>query len=344
MVGHHQYLPLFLGRVDNDPHRLFCDLWDPLWHSGDRVIRDPPGPDGGADWDRPASDYRTQSAPSQPLDTNSSRASGPSTRTPRRRPSTDPSSSTPVEGPSRAGPSHSTGPSRAPRAVTDASGPLHPDLANLHLPYSISHHTPDGTLAFREVSLANVNRWNLPSDSINEVPNDLVSQMMELILGSWSFSLPGPSGPLMIRGGGDPVADAVVAGFFSRCCLYFFLACISVLYFDCIYTWVRSQCPLWLDMRSKLGICDRLKVYSSSASVHTSPEYRTWFIAVVWLIERPRRNALLSALKGWAQVGADDADETDEEIVIAPRTGEVREGSAPKDDIEDVAPHRRRDT
>ncbi|KDP31641.1 hypothetical protein JCGZ_15365 [Jatropha curcas] len=59
-----------------------------------------------------------RSAPSQPLDTNSSRASGPSTRTPRRRPSTDPSSSTPVEGPSRAGPSRSTGPSRAPRAIT----------------------------------------------------------------------------------------------------------------------------------------------------------------------------------------------------------------------------------
>ncbi|KDP26147.1 hypothetical protein JCGZ_22929 [Jatropha curcas] len=123
-----------------------------------------------------------RSAPSQPLDTNSSRASGPSTRTPRRRPTTDPSSSTPVEGPSRAGPSRSTGPSRAPRAVTDAIEPLHLDLANLHLPYSISYHTPDGTLAFREVSLANVNRWNLPSNSINEVPDGLVSQMMELIL------------------------------------------------------------------------------------------------------------------------------------------------------------------
>ncbi|KDP37382.1 hypothetical protein JCGZ_06836 [Jatropha curcas] len=122
---------------------------------------------------------------------------------------TDPSSSTPVEGPSRAGPSHSAGPSRAPRAVTDATEPLRPDLANLHLPYSMSYHTSDNTLAFREVSLANVNRWNLPSDSINEVmadksftkrirkrfnidlcflhdfqvPDGLVSQMMELILG-----------------------------------------------------------------------------------------------------------------------------------------------------------------
>ncbi|KDP47182.1 hypothetical protein JCGZ_25691 [Jatropha curcas] len=124
-----------------------------------------------------------RSAPSQPFDTNSSRASGPTTRTPRRRPTTDPSSSTPVEGPSRAGPSRSTGPSKAPRAVIDATRPLHPDLTNLHLPYIISYHTPDGTLAFREVSLANVNRWNLPSDSINEVPDGLVSQMMELILG-----------------------------------------------------------------------------------------------------------------------------------------------------------------
>ncbi|KDP20425.1 hypothetical protein JCGZ_06032 [Jatropha curcas] len=126
-----------------------------------------------------------KSAPSQPIGfrLDSVQRSGPSTRTPRRRPPTDPSSSTPVEGPSRAGPSRSTGPSRAPRAVIDATGPLHPDLANLHLSYSISYHTPDGTLAFREVSLANVNHWNLPSDSINEVPDGLVSQMMELILG-----------------------------------------------------------------------------------------------------------------------------------------------------------------
>ncbi|KDP31500.1 hypothetical protein JCGZ_15420 [Jatropha curcas] len=70
----------------------------------------------------------------------------------------------------------------------------------------------------------------------------------------------------------------------------------------------------------------------------------TWFIAAVWPIERPRRNALLSALEGWAQVGTDDADGTDEEIVMAPRTGKVGEGLASKDDIEDVAPRRRRDT
>ncbi|KDP20582.1 hypothetical protein JCGZ_04249 [Jatropha curcas] len=80
------------------------------------------------------------------------------------------------------------------------------------------------------------------------------------------------------------------------------------------------------------------------AGVHTSPEYRTWFITAVWPIERPRRNALLSALEGWAQVCTDDADGTDEEIVMAPRTGEFGEGSVPKDDTEDVAPRRRRDT
>ncbi|KDP34311.1 hypothetical protein JCGZ_12659 [Jatropha curcas] len=91
-----------------------------------------------------------RSAPSQPLDTNSSRASGPSTRTPRRRPTTGPSSSTPVEGPSQAGPSLPSGPSRAPRAISEATGLLHPGLANLRLPYSISYHTHDGTLAFRE--------------------------------------------------------------------------------------------------------------------------------------------------------------------------------------------------
>ncbi|KDP26143.1 hypothetical protein JCGZ_22930 [Jatropha curcas] len=82
----------------------------------------------------------------------------------------------------------------------------------------------------------------------------------------------------------------------------------------------------------------------NSADVHTSPEYRTWFIAALWPIERPRRTALLSALEGWAQVGTDDADGTDEEIVMTPRIGEVGEGSAPKDDTEDVAPRRRRDT
>ncbi|KDP32687.1 hypothetical protein JCGZ_14751 [Jatropha curcas] len=123
------------------------------------------------------------SAPSQPLDATSSRASGPSTRTPRRRPSTDPSSSTPVEGPSQAGPSRSSGPFRAPRAISEATGPLHLGLANLRLPYSISYYTPDGTLAFREVSLENVDRLDLPPEDINEVPNGLVSQMMELMLG-----------------------------------------------------------------------------------------------------------------------------------------------------------------
>ncbi|KDP38599.1 hypothetical protein JCGZ_05374 [Jatropha curcas] len=116
-----------------------------------------------------------RSAPSQPLDTHSSRASGPSTRTPRRRPSTDPSSFTSVEGPSRARPSRSAGPSRAPRAILEATGLLHLGLANLRLPYSISYHTPDGTLAFREVSLENVDRLDLPPEDINE--------MMELILG-----------------------------------------------------------------------------------------------------------------------------------------------------------------
>ncbi|KDP42043.1 hypothetical protein JCGZ_03532 [Jatropha curcas] len=49
------------------------------------------------------------------------------------------------------------------------------------------------------------------------------------------------------------------------------------------------------------------------ASVQSSPEYRTWFIAVVWPIERLRRTALLSALEA-------------------------------RDDSEDVAPRRRRDT
>ncbi|KDP26287.1 hypothetical protein JCGZ_22311 [Jatropha curcas] len=49
----------------------------------------------------------------------------------------------------------------------------------------------------------------------------------------------------------------------------------------------------------------------SPAGVQTSPEYRTWFIAVVWPVERPRRNTLLSALEGWAQADADNEVGTD---------------------------------
>ncbi|KDP21707.1 hypothetical protein JCGZ_03658 [Jatropha curcas] len=70
--------------------------------------------------------------------------------------------------------------------------------------------------------------------------------------------------------------------------------------------------------------------------------FDNWTVSLI-ILQRPRRTALLSALEGWAQVGTDDMDGTDEEIVMAPRTGEVGEGLAPKDDIEDVAPHRRRD-
>ncbi|KDP21879.1 hypothetical protein JCGZ_03523 [Jatropha curcas] len=121
--------------------------------------------------------------PSQPLGTRSSRASGPSTRTPRRRPMTDPTSSTPVGGPSQAGPCRSTGPSKAPRAILEATGPIHPDLVNLRLPYSISHFVPDSPPVFREVSLESVDRLTLPSEDITEVPVGLVNQMMELILG-----------------------------------------------------------------------------------------------------------------------------------------------------------------
>ncbi|KDP21735.1 hypothetical protein JCGZ_03579 [Jatropha curcas] len=58
------------------------------------------------------------------------------------------------------------------------------------------------------------------------------------------------------------------------------------------------------------------------AGVQTSPEYQTWFIAVVWPFERPRRNALLSALEDWAEADVDNEIRTDEEIVLAPRTGE----------------------
>ncbi|KDP36492.1 hypothetical protein JCGZ_09500 [Jatropha curcas] len=76
----------------------------------------------------------------------------------------------------------------------------------------------------------------------------------------------------------------------------------------------------------------------------TSPKYRTWFIAAVWPVERPRKNALLSALEGWAQADVDNEIGTGEEIVLAPRTGEVGQSSTARDDSEDVAPRRRRDT
>ncbi|KDP37734.1 hypothetical protein JCGZ_05224 [Jatropha curcas] len=71
----------------------------------------------------------------------------------------------------------------APRAISEATEPLHPSLANLRLPYNVSYYTPDDTLPFREVSLENVDRLDLPPEDINEVPNGLVSQMMELMLG-----------------------------------------------------------------------------------------------------------------------------------------------------------------
>ncbi|KDP20506.1 hypothetical protein JCGZ_05364 [Jatropha curcas] len=104
-------------------------------------------------------------------------------RTPRRRPLTDPTSSTPDGGPSKAGPSRSTGPFRAPRAILEATRPLHPDLANLRLPYSISYFVPDSPPVLREVSLEGVDRSTLPSEDITEVPVGLVTQMMELVLG-----------------------------------------------------------------------------------------------------------------------------------------------------------------
>ncbi|KDP37673.1 hypothetical protein JCGZ_06901 [Jatropha curcas] len=124
-----------------------------------------------------------RSAPSQPLGTRSSRASGPSTRTLRRRPMTEPTSSTPIERSSQAGPSQLAGPSRALRAILEATGLLHPDLVSLRLPYNISYFVPNSPPALREVSLDNVESATLPSENINEVPDGLVNQMMELVLG-----------------------------------------------------------------------------------------------------------------------------------------------------------------
>ncbi|KDP34657.1 hypothetical protein JCGZ_11005 [Jatropha curcas] len=145
---------------------------------------------------------------SQPRGTRSSRASGPSTRTPRRRPMTDPTSSTPVEGPSQAGPNRSASPSRVPWAILEATRPLHPDLANLRLPYNIPYYVPDSPSALREVSLESVDRLTLPSEDITEVPVGLVNQMMELVLGMQQELTTAWTQPLMIRGGGGPAADS----------------------------------------------------------------------------------------------------------------------------------------
>ena len=80
------------------------------------------------------------------------------------------------------------------------------------------------------------------------------------------------------------------------------------------------------------------------AGVQTSPEYRAWFITAVWPIERPRRTALLSVLEGWVQADAAEEVGTGEEIVLAPRTGEIGQGLTARDDSEDAAPRRRRYT
>ncbi|KDP42635.1 hypothetical protein JCGZ_01673 [Jatropha curcas] len=80
------------------------------------------------------------------------------------------------------------------------------------------------------------------------------------------------------------------------------------------------------------------------AGVQTFHEYRTWFIATVWPIERPRRTALLSALEGWVRTDTGDEAGTGEEIVLTPKTGEVEQSLTARDGSEDVAPRRRRDT
>ncbi|KDP23051.1 hypothetical protein JCGZ_00516 [Jatropha curcas] len=79
--------------------------------------------------------------------------------------------------------------------------------------------------------------------------------------------------------------------------------------------WVRDHRPL-----------------PNPASIQTSLEYRAWSIATVWPIERPRRTALLSALEGWVQADTDDEVGTGEEIVLAPRTGEIGQSSTARDE------------
>ncbi|KDP38786.1 hypothetical protein JCGZ_05122 [Jatropha curcas] len=98
---------------------------------------------------------------------------------------TEPTSSTPVERPSQAGPSRLAGPSRAPRAILEATGPLHPDLANLRLPYSIPYYPPDSPPAFREVSLESVDRPAFPSEDITEMM-ELIFGMQQELTSSWT--------------------------------------------------------------------------------------------------------------------------------------------------------------
>ncbi|KDP24030.1 hypothetical protein JCGZ_26724 [Jatropha curcas] len=53
---------------------------------------------------------------------------------------------------------------------------------------------------------------------------------------------------------------------------------------------------------------------SNPAGVQTSPKYRTWFIAVVWPVERPRTNALLSALEAIGKLVRSDIDDSELEL------------------------------
>ncbi|KDP30287.1 hypothetical protein JCGZ_17157 [Jatropha curcas] len=200
-------------------------------------------------------DNLPRSSPSQPLGTRSSRASGPSARTPRRRPTTRPSSSTPVEGPSRAGPSHSAGAFRVPQAILEATGPIHSGLANLHLPYSIPYYTPDGTSSLREFPKVFVSQSDDGADSR-----------------FWGFA-PLPHGSTNGGYGLYPLVETI-----------------------------RS-----LD-RAALGFDD-------------------WTVSPIIL-----------------QADAEDEVGTGEEIVLAPRTGEIGQSLTARDDSEEVAPWRRQDT
>ncbi|KDP35673.1 hypothetical protein JCGZ_09111 [Jatropha curcas] len=256
----------------------------------------------------------------------------------------------------------------------------------------------------QEVSLENVDRLDLPPEDINEVPNGLVSQMMELLLGmhmhNWTKSLSKGEKINLERYGLSPNAY----------CLFFLLVHSFVI--ERIYTqvWLKDHLQVvaaptflpynpsqyrvrrilithpftddWTSWLIELGpneVLWYIPWYDITRFIQVSfcrtrvyllgLTHCTWYYAsrvlrqmgidqtvpivdgasVDSVITPGVTRAILKAWvrdhhMGWAQVGTDDVDGTDEEIVMAPRIGEVGEGLAPKDDIEDVAPRRRRDT
>ncbi|KDP45965.1 hypothetical protein JCGZ_11868 [Jatropha curcas] len=88
---------------------------------------------------------------------------------------------------------------------------------------------------------------------------------------------------------------------------------------------------------------DHLQVVAARTLLPYNPsQYRMRRILITHLSTDAWTSWLIDL--GPNEADADDEVGTDEEIVLAPQTGEVGESSAARNDLEDVAPRRRRDT